>query len=185
MGIELASTVFLRRCRCACHRPSYVGLRLFWKALGVLPTAFGSYVDYLISSPPVSPTPVPMGHMLMELPSFDPTLHGSVAAPPALTGHCSPEPESLWEDDSYVAYRWRGWSRCGFCGGDARFVCRSGSIESQPSLSARSRLLHSAALGGFCLWGSRALGEIDARVALRTNQQQTRLSSCTYTCSKF
>ena len=91
-----------------------LALRLFWKALGVLPTAFGSYVDYLLSSPPVPPTPVPMGHMLMELPSFDPTLHGSVAAPPALTGHCSPEPESLWKTTVMLLIAGEGGAAVGF-----------------------------------------------------------------------
>ena len=91
-----------------------LALRLFWKALGVLPGAFGSYVDYLISSPPLPPSPVTMGHVLEELPSVDPTLHGSVAASPALTGRCAPESESFWRTAVMLLIAGEGEAASGF-----------------------------------------------------------------------
>ena len=94
-----------------------LALRVLWKALGVLPGAFGSYVEYMLSSPPL-PTPlvVPdtMGHVRLYLPSADPTLSGSVAASPALTGHCAPEPESFWRTSVMLLVAGEGGAAVGF-----------------------------------------------------------------------
>ena len=59
-------------------------------------------------------------------------------------------------NDGVVAIRWRGWSRCGFFGGDVRAAASS--------LACAIVVLHvAAATAVFVSVERRALGDMDAR----------------------